>query len=218
MKSLWKKLLMDESGVVISSELALVGTVGVLGMAVGLEAVTSSVTSELNDLASAFGAIDQSFNYRSIGKVGHAWVRGSGFNDRGDFCDCGVISQTDVGGLVGASNIVSGEFTQGEVAQAAVVSAPVVQETVVEERVVDEVLVEPEVLVECPDEIIEEHIIRRRVRADCDKTLRVVPKAPKATLQPHSPNLKPHPELDPMPKSKPQPQSIEPKSKPKKKG
>ncbi len=206
MRSFLEKLLMDESGVVISSELALVGTVGVLGMVVGLEAVTSSVTSELNDLASAFGAIDQSYSYRSIAKPGHAWVRGSGFNDRGDACDCIVISQTDVVGK-----------EQGIVAQQAIVSsAPVLQETVVEERVIDEVLVQPEVLVECPeDEIIEEHIIRRRVRADCDKTLRVVPKA---NMQPLSPNLNPKPQLEPMPKSKPQLQPIEPKSKPKKKG
>lgn len=81
MKNLWQKLLADETGVVLSSEIALVGTVGVLGMVVGLEAVTSSVNSELNDLASAFGAIDQSYNYRSIAKPGHAWVRGSGYND-----------------------------------------------------------------------------------------------------------------------------------------
>ncbi len=105
MKNLWQQLLADEMGVVLSSELALVGTVGVLGMVAGLEAVTRSVTSELNDLSSAFGAIDQSFNYRGISKAGHARASGSGFNDRGDLGDCVLISQNDVSGASGAGGL-----------------------------------------------------------------------------------------------------------------
>lgn len=40
----------------LSSEIALVGTVGILGMVVGLESVTSAVNSELNDFASEIEA------------------------------------------------------------------------------------------------------------------------------------------------------------------
>jgi hypothetical protein len=211
MKSLWRKLLTDESGVVISSELALVGTVGVLGMVVGLESVTSSVTSELNDLAGAFGAIDQSFNFRSIRKAGHARVAGSGFNDRGDNCDCIEISQSDVGGLSGSSSLVSGgsvqsNVVQGFVAQTSVCSnTPLVDGTVVQERVLEELPVE-----KCPEDvIIEEHIIRRRVRSDCDTTLRATPKSTIQTLPPKSKpeveqetiEIKPKNEIKPKKKS-----------------
>lgn len=198
MKNLWQKFLADEAGVVLSSEIALVGTVGVLGMVVGLEAVTCAVTSELNDLASAFGAIDQSFNYRSISKAGHARASGSGFNDSRDFCDCQLITQTDVSGQFGAGSLQSGGFSQSLSSSSVVSSAPVVHQDieVIDERIVEEVPVESTRIkeVECPDdEIIEEHIIRRRVKSDCDcsKTTTVVPK-PKA--------IKPAP--SPMPEEK----------------
>ncbi len=98
MKHLWHQLREDESGFLISSELVIIGTIGVLAMVVGMEAISSSVIQELNDLASAFGAFDQSFSVRSIWKFGHARVRGFGFNDTTDFCDCIAISQTDVVG------------------------------------------------------------------------------------------------------------------------
>lgn len=173
MKSMWQRLFVDETGVVLSSEIALVGTVGVLGMVVGLNAVSCAVTSELNDLASAFGAIDQSFNYRGISKAGHARANGSGFSDRGDVCDCVLISQNDVSGASGAGGFSQGAggFSQSSVSQRAIVSSPsVVQEQVINERVIDEVIVEPQTIKAaapvCPDdEIIEEHIIRRRVKA-----------------------------------------------------
>lgn len=194
MKSLWQKLLADETGVVLSSEIALVGTVGVLGMVVGLEAVTSAVNSELNDFASAIGALDQSYNYRSMAKFGHGWVRGSGFNDGGDYCDCNVIVSTDVGGKGGGS----GESVASS--SAVVASAPVVREQVIEERVIDEVIVEQPAVIAAPqvcpcpeDEIIEEHIIRRRVRPDCDRTLHVVPQP---QVIPQTKIQKPLPSLD----------------------
>lgn len=184
MKSMWQKLLADETGVVLSSELALVGTVGVLGMVVGLDAVTCSVTSELNDLASAFGAIDQSYNYRGVSKAAHARAAGSGYNDRGDLCDCVLISQNDVSGSSGSGgSSQAGGFSQSSVSQKMVVSsAPVVREQVLSERVIDEVPVERATIKSAPpvcpdDEIIEEHIIRRRVRADCDATTNEVPKS-----------------------------------------
>lgn len=219
MKSLWQKLLADEKGVILSSEIALVGTVGVLGMVVGLEAVTSAVNSELNDFASAIGALDQSYGYRSIAKLGHGWVRGSGFNDRGDFCDCVPIIQSDVFGKSGIGGFSEATgFSQSSVSQSAVVnSAPVVRDQVIDERVIEEVLVEQPQVCPCPeDEIIEEHIIRRRVRADCDRTLQVVPQTqmvPQTKIPKPQPILKPEIE---KPKSKAPPEKTE--SKPKKKG
>ena len=213
MKSLWKRLFEDETGVVLSAEIALVGTVGVLGMVVGLEAVTSAVNNELNDFASAIGAIDQSYNYRSIAKPSHAWVRGSGYNDRGDFCDCVPLVATDVGGKSGVCGASEDSFSQSAV----VSTAPVVREQIVQERVIDEVIVEPAPVVACPeDEIIEEHIIRRRVRADCDKSHKVVPHTKIAPLVIEQ-KILPAPKLEVVPpNSKSGP--TKPETKPKKNG
>ncbi len=213
MKSLWQKLLNDETGVVLSAEIALVGTVAVLGMVVGLEAVTSAVNNELNDFASAIGALDQSYNYRGISKPWHAWVRGSGFNDRSDFCDCVPLVATDVGGKSGVCGTSEDSFSQSAVVSA----APVVREQIVQERVIDEVLVEPAPVVACPDDdIIEEHIIRRRVRSDCDRSLKVVPQTQSVPLV-TEPKTLPAPKLEVVPpKSKSGP--TKPETKPKKKG
>ena len=183
MMNLYRRLRDDESGFLISSEMVIIGTVGVLGMVVGLEAVSSAVIQELNDLSNAFGSISQSFNYRSIAKIGHARVSGAGFNDRGDACDCTTIVQTDVGGNVGGSStssqlimapsVVRGQAFQPNVqfvqpnVQFAQPSVQVIQPNVVTPLSVQEtILAAP-----CPDqlgEIIEERIIRRRVNSTSD--------------------------------------------------
>ena len=101
MKNLWQRLLKDETGVIVSSELALVGTVGVLGMVVGLESVATAVTQELTDLSSAFRSLNQSYSYRSISKGQHARFSGSGFTDVG--AGGGVLGTADVNGQQGGS-------------------------------------------------------------------------------------------------------------------
>lgn len=85
-KSFW----MDESGFVISAELVLVLTVGVLSMIVGLHEVATAVNTELNDLSNAIGALNQSFAFCGfIGSGGKnkSFVFGSRFNDTIDDCD-----------------------------------------------------------------------------------------------------------------------------------
>ena len=207
MENMWQRMLADESGLVISSELAMVGTLGVLSMVVGLNAVSCSVNSELNDLASAFGAIDQSYNFRSISKAGHARASGSGFNDNGDFCDCVLISQNDVAGQSGQSGTSgfsqAGGSSQSLGSQVTVLnSAPIQQERIIEERVIDEA---PAAITatdtHCTDDdIIEEHIIRRRIRADCDTTMKRVDcdtttkVVPQAKTRMRQPDLQPAPE------------------------
>jgi hypothetical protein len=89
LKQLWN----DEFGVIISAELVLVLTIAVLAMVVGLHAVAKSVTQELNDLSSAFGALDQSYSYKGLAKVRHAAVPGSAFLDKLDECDCTPVIQ-----------------------------------------------------------------------------------------------------------------------------
>jgi len=56
----------DDVGFIISAELVLVLTIGVLGMVVGLNSVASAINQELNDLSGAFGTIDQSYFYSGL--------------------------------------------------------------------------------------------------------------------------------------------------------
>ena len=101
-----RKLFNDEAGFIVSAELMLVATIVVLGMVVGLASVRDSIVAELCDVSSAFGAIDQSFNYAGIHKPkndgtnhrDHGTVPGSGFNDKQDNCDCQVAVTSEVCG------------------------------------------------------------------------------------------------------------------------
>lgn len=98
-----RKLFNDEAGFVVSAELVLVATIGVLAMVVGLTAVRDSITSELIDISNAFGAVSQSYHTNTISKLkgagkAHAAIAGFGFNDNEDDCDCNAIRITDVCG------------------------------------------------------------------------------------------------------------------------
>ena len=98
------KLFSDESGVIISAELALVLTIAVLAMVVGLSEVAVAVNTELNDISNAIGALDQSYSFthfsstKSAGNLKSSFA-GSKFSDTTDDCDtnttcdlvCGVI-------------------------------------------------------------------------------------------------------------------------------
>ena len=105
----FRMLANDEAGFIISAELVLVLTIAVLGMVVGLAAVRDSVTHELNDLAHAFGSVNQSYNVSGLKKERcyggfHAYVAGFGFNDKSDDCDCKPITFIDVSGKMDSSN------------------------------------------------------------------------------------------------------------------
>lgn len=51
----------DESGVIVSAELATVATIGVLGLSTGLGVVASATNDELIELGKAIRSLDQSF-------------------------------------------------------------------------------------------------------------------------------------------------------------
>jgi len=55
-----RSLMQDEAGFIVSSELALVSTVGVLGMVVGLSEAANNTTAELHDVGAAIRHLDQS--------------------------------------------------------------------------------------------------------------------------------------------------------------
>lgn len=68
--NLFTQLLHDEHGFVLSAEMALLGTVGVIGATVGLTAVTKSVNDELTEVAMAFRSLDQSFHFEGASGCG----------------------------------------------------------------------------------------------------------------------------------------------------
>ena len=96
------KLFCDESGVIISAELALVLTIAVLAMVVGLSEVAVAVNTELNDISNAIGALNQSYSvtgFKGNNGGGAAAAKaksyalgangiGFGFSDAVDDCDC----------------------------------------------------------------------------------------------------------------------------------
>ncbi len=89
LKTLWN----DESGVILSAEIVLIGTILVLGMIVGLVELQCAVIAELSDLSSAFGNLDQSYQISGFasGKGGgefKARTNGARYTDLPDACDC----------------------------------------------------------------------------------------------------------------------------------
>ena len=102
------KLFNDESGVIISAELALVLTIAVLAMVVGLSEVAVAVNTELNDISNAFGALDQSYSFTGFSSTKSAAnlknsAAGSKFADSTDDCDtnttCDLVC--GVNGVIG---------------------------------------------------------------------------------------------------------------------
>ncbi len=75
--ALWQ----DESGFVLSAEAVAVGTLGVVGAAVGAGAVARSVNSELEETAFALRSLDQSFSIPEQ-RIGNAFVAGSSYTQK----------------------------------------------------------------------------------------------------------------------------------------
>jgi hypothetical protein len=94
MTTLAAKLWADEAGFIVSAELVLVSTILVLSMVVGMSEVAFAVNQELEDVASAFGSVNQSYRYAGLFDDGKAVTSGSRFHDHSDDCD----SQWDIAG------------------------------------------------------------------------------------------------------------------------
>ncbi len=71
MRDLLKKLIDDESGIIVSSEIVLVGTILVIGSVVGLSSLSYAVNNELNDVARA---CDNSCHGYSSGSTQHNYA------------------------------------------------------------------------------------------------------------------------------------------------
>ena len=87
MRAFWN----DDNGFVISAELALVLTIGILAAIVGLSEVAVAVNTELNDISNAIGRLDQSYSYTGFIGDGARKLKstysGSRFQDKPDDCD-----------------------------------------------------------------------------------------------------------------------------------
>lgn len=94
MTTLITRLLNDENGFLMSAELILIGTIVVLGLVVGLSEVSFAINNELEDVASAFSSMNQSYSARGSHSRGKGRRSGSGFDDERDNCD----SQWDIQG------------------------------------------------------------------------------------------------------------------------
>jgi Flp pilus assembly pilin Flp len=100
-----RQLLNDESGVIISAELALVLTIAVLAMVVGLSEVAVAVNTELNDISNAIGALDQSYAFTGFrsgfgGSKAKSRAAGTTFVDAPDDCDTNTTCEI----VCGAAN------------------------------------------------------------------------------------------------------------------
>ena len=92
MRHVITQLINDEAGFIVSAELILIATIGVLSLVVGLSEVASAINQELEDVASAFGSINQSFRYQGL-KGCKGQTVGSMFEDNQDACDdsCDIV-------------------------------------------------------------------------------------------------------------------------------
>jgi len=94
MTNIFTKLINDETGFIVSAELILVATIAVLGVVVGLSEIAYGVNNELEDVASAFGSVNQSFYVNGVHSPDKACTAGSSYEDSSDTCD----SQYDIVG------------------------------------------------------------------------------------------------------------------------
>ena len=90
--NLFNTLWNDEAGFIVSAELVLVATIGVISMVVGLSEVAFNVNQELEDVGSAFGSINQTYMYKGAAGAKGKFT-GSTFWDFRDDCDgeCDLI-------------------------------------------------------------------------------------------------------------------------------
>lgn len=98
---LWNRLWRDQSGAVLSAEVVLLGTVGVLGVTAGLSTVSHAVDAELKEVGFAIRSLDQSYGY-----CGHqsccAWTAGSYYaqpNVKDSLVDLGTQGEADAAAI-----------------------------------------------------------------------------------------------------------------------
>jgi len=119
MKRLLKCLWQDEHGVILSTEIVIVGSVLVVGLITGMASLQQAVNGEMEDLAGAIGSLNQSYSYSGQETdcvKCHACTAASSYIDRDERCeeDCDdivadglVVEQTAVLDVAAASSCCS---------------------------------------------------------------------------------------------------------------
>lgn len=97
MKRLAIQLFRDEAGVVVTPEIIIITTVGLLSLIAGWNAVSNALASELGDVANAVASLDQSYSYRGISAGVHATCSGSGYADSSQSFSVDAIDVNVVG-------------------------------------------------------------------------------------------------------------------------
>lgn len=103
-----KNFWIEETGLIVSTELVLILTICVLGAIVGLSSVILSVNEELQDTAHAIGVLNQSFGFTGFAgctKGGNpiSYTFGSVTTDGIDDCDCATSCDMIAAGTPNAS-------------------------------------------------------------------------------------------------------------------
>ena len=73
-----RRLLLDESGFILSTESVLLGTLVVLGLIVGLAEVRNAVVQELGDYSQAVAWLSQTYEFTSVTSSNVADILSSG--------------------------------------------------------------------------------------------------------------------------------------------
>jgi Flp pilus assembly pilin Flp len=94
MLQLWR----DDKGALIATEWVFIVTILVIGLVVGLKSVQSAVVNELEEIASAIGAVSQTYSYGGTSGC-CSYTYGSTYTDQGansyEVDSCTDASDTD---------------------------------------------------------------------------------------------------------------------------
>lgn len=104
-----KKLIQDEAGFVVSTELILVTTLLVIGLVVGQTTLRDQVVTEIADTADAVSSLDQTYTFDEIEIAAiNASVAGSAFADAADFCDASDSGEQGLDAGEGTCILIAG--------------------------------------------------------------------------------------------------------------
>lgn len=93
MNVLLNNLLNDEAGFIVSAELILIASLGVLVLIVGLTEVASNVNNELLDIGRAFGSLNQSFNVNGQNGMGSSSFNNTNNNSNSEIFSSGATGE-----------------------------------------------------------------------------------------------------------------------------
>lgn len=133
MFTLSRALWTDESGFIISTELVLIATVGVIGMTAALACVRDSVVGELNDVAGAIGSLNQSYCYTGFSAASPQCCKSRTFGS--------CFTDHEEGGEITRTDVHSGSVIQQ-------VPTPVIEERIIEEQVIEAPAIRQEQIIE----------------------------------------------------------------------